>query len=241
MKTIGEYKLLKFLGKGSYGETYLAQKGNDPLKYAAKVLDKKYMDSPKMKKYLEAEIEITKELSHPNIIHFYEKLADETNYYLIMEYCNGGTLTQCMDKYMSVYKEPFSIDIIQNFMRQIISAFCHIHSQGIIHRDIKLDNILLSFENESDIKNLNLMKANIKIIDFGVATKLNSDEYAFTVVGTPLTMDPLILKKYSKAGGFEKLQGYNEKADVWSLGTVFYNLLTGKRIFTAKNKEEFFQ
>ena len=241
MKTIGEYKLLKFLGKGSYGETYLAQKGNDPLKYAAKVLDKKYMDSPKMKKYLEAEIEITKELSHPNIIHFYEKLADETNYYLIMEYCNGGTLTQCMDKYMSVYKEPFSIDIIQNFMRQIISAFCHIHSQGIIHRDIKLDNILLSFENESDIKNLNLMKANIKIIDFGVATKLNSDEYAFTVVGTPLTMDPLILKKYSKAGGFEKLQGYNEKADVWSLGTVFYNLLTGKRIFTAKTKEEFFQ
>ena len=241
MKAIGEYKLLKFLGKGSYGETYLAQKGNDPLKYAAKVLDKKYMDSPKMKKYLEAEIEITKELSHPNIIHFYEKLADETNYYLIMEYCNGGTLTQCMDKYMSVYKEPFSIDIIQNFMRQIISAFCHIHSQGIIHRDIKLDNILLSFENESDIKNLNLMKANIKIIDFGVATKLNSDEYAFTVVGTPLTMDPLILKKYSKAGGFEKLQGYNEKADVWSLGTVFYNLLTGKRIFTAKTKEEFFQ
>ena len=241
MKTIGDYKLKQFLGRGSYGEIYLGQKGNDPLLYAVKVLDKKKMDSPKMKKYLDAEIEITKELSHPNIVHFYEKLADDTNYYLIMEYCNGGTLNQCMEKYMSVYKEPFSLEIIQNFMRQIISAFCHIHSHNIIHRDIKLDNILLSYENESDIKNLNLMKANIKIIDFGVAIKLDSEEYAFTAVGTPLTMDPLILKKYAKAGGYEKLQGYNEKADVWSLGSVFYNLLTGKRMFTAKTKEEFVQ
>jgi len=65
MKTIGDYKLKQFLGKGSYGEIYLAQKGNDPLLYAVKVLDKKKMDSPKMKKYLDAEIEITKELSHP--------------------------------------------------------------------------------------------------------------------------------------------------------------------------------
>ena len=241
MKTVKEYKLLKFLDKGAYGEIYLAQKGDNQQLYAAKVLDKKRMDSPGLKKYLKREIEILKKLNNPYIVKYYEDFFDESNYYLIIEYCNGGNLLENLRKYQSKYNEPFNIEIIQNFMRQIISAFCHIHSNGIIHRDIKLQNILLSYENESDIKNLNLMKANIKIIDFGVATKLNSDEYAFTVVGTPLTMDPLILKKYSKAGGFEKLQGYNEKADVWSLGTVFYNLLTGKRIFTAKTKEEFFQ
>ena len=124
-------------------------------------------------------------------------------------------------------------------MRQIISAFCHIHSKGIIHRDIKLENILLSFEDENDIKNLNLMKSTVKIIDFGVAKKLGDDKYTYTAIGNFLTMDPLILKKFSKAGGFEKLEGYNEKADVWSLGVIFYQLLTGQRMFKVNTMEEF--
>ena len=204
MKTIGDYKLFQFLGKGTYGEIYLAKKGNDPQLYAAKILDKKRMDGPKMNKYFEREIRINQELNHPNIVKFYEKLNDDNNYYLIVEYCNGGNLSQCMQKYLSVYKEPFSIEIVQHFMRQIISAFCHIHSLGIIHRDIKLDNILLSFDNEEDIKKLNLLNSKIKVIDFGVATKLDEEEYAFTAVGTPLTMDPLILKKYMNAGGVDK-------------------------------------
>ena len=238
-KTIGEYRLVRFLGKGSYGEIYLAQKGNDPTLYAAKVLDKQRMEKPTMKKYLEREISILKQLKHPNICQFYDKLVDESHIYLIIEFCNGGNLTQCMGKYISVYKEPFSIEIIQHFMRQIISAFCHIHSNKIIHRDIKLDNILLSFKDPKDIKKLNLLRSEIKIIDFGVATKLDESEFAFTAVGSPITMDPLILKKYLNAGGIEKLQGYNEKADVWSLGTIFYQLLTGQGMFKFNTMEEF--
>ena len=241
MKTIGDYQLTKFLGKGTFGETYLAQKGNDSTLYAAKILDKKKMDSPSLKKYFDREIEISQELLHPNIVHFYEKLQDETNYYLIIEYCNGGTLTECIEKYKNIYKEPFNIEIIQNFMRQIISAFCHIHSKGIIHRDVKLDNILLSYENEKDKENFDLMKANVKVIDFGVARKLNPGEYAFTTVGSPITMSPLLLKKYNKAGGFEKLQGYNEKADIWSLGTIFYQLLTGNYLFRGDDMKGLMQ
>ena len=239
MQTIKDYKLVKFLGKGTYGQIYLAQKENDPKLYAAKVLDKKRMDSPSLSKYFEGEIEILEELSNPYIVQFYEKLNDESNYYLIMEYCNGGNLTQNLMNYMSIYKETFNIEIIQHFMRQIISAFCHIHSKGIIHRDIKLENILLSFEDENDIKNLNLMKSTVKIIDFGVAKKLGDDKYTYTAIGNFLTMDPLILKKFSKAGGFEKLEGYNEKADVWSLGVIFYQLLTGQRMFKVNTMEEF--
>ena len=238
MKTIGDYKLLKFLGSGTYGEIYLAQKGDDPTLYAAKILDKKRMDAPMMQKYLEGEISILKELSNPYIVKFYEKLNDDAHYYLFMEYCNGGNLSENLVKYIKKYNEPFSIEIIQYFMRQIISAFCHIHSKGIIHRDIKLANILLSFEDEKDIEELNLMKGNIKIIDFGVATKLGEDEYAYTVIGSPLNMDPLILKKYLKAGGFETLQGYNEKADVWSLGIIFYQLLSGQNMFPFNSREE---
>ena len=239
--TFKDYKLLKFLGKGAYGQTYLAQKGDDPKLYAAKILDKKRMDSPKMKRYFDTEIEILEELSNPYIVHFYEKLQDENNYYLVMDYCNGGTLSQNLVKYINIYKETFNIEIIQNFMRQIISAFCHIHSKGIIHRDIKLENILLSFDDEKDFKNFNLLKGTIKVIDFGVAKKLGEDKYAYTAIGSFATMDPLILKKFNKAGGYETLEGYNEKADVWSLGVIFYQLLTGQMMYKVNNMREFMQ
>ena len=234
-----EYKFVKFLGKGTYGEIYLAQKGNNPQLYAAKAMDKKRMDSPKLKKYFEGEISIMKKLNHPNIVKFYEKLEDDTNYYLIIEYCNGGSLSENVMKYLSKNNnEPFSIEIIQNFMREIISAFCHIHSKGIIHRDIKLGNILLSYDNEKDKKEMNLMKAKVKIIDFGVATEVSPGEYAHTIVGSPTTMDPSILAKYSKAERYEKLQGYNEKADVWSLGVIFFQLLTGQGMFQVGSMKE---
>jgi hypothetical protein len=165
-------------------------------------------------------------------------LKDDSHYYLVHEYCNGGTLTECIQEYQQIHKEQFSIEIIQHFMIEIISAFCHIHANKIIHRDIKLDNILLSYENENDKKNFDLMKSSIKIIDFGVATKLGPDGKAYYAIGTPYNMSPLILKKYANAGGAEKLMGYDDKADIWSLGTIFYQLLTGNYLFTGKDLEE---
>ena len=230
MKTIKEYKLVKFLGKGAFGEIYLAQKLDNQQLYAAKVLDKKRMDSPKLKKYLDREIAILKKLDHPNIVKFYEQFDDKDNYYIIIEYCNGGNLLENLKKYIEIYNEPFSIEIIQHLMREIIRAFGHIHSNRIIHRDIKLQNILLSYDNENDKKNFNLMKAKVKIIDFGVAIEITPDGYAYTRVGSVKTMDPLILNG--------KYEGYTEKADVWSLGVIFYQLLTGQGLFKTNNMEE---
>ena len=238
MKTIGDYLLIKLLGKGSFGETYLTQKGKDPKLLATKVLERKKMEKGSAKKYLENEIKILKELDHPNIVKFHDLLASNSNYYLIMEFCNGGDLTGCLKKYKNIYKETFNIEIVQYLMRQIIGAMAYIHSKRVIHRDLKLDNILLSFENEIDKQNLNLLKSQIKIIDFGLSTKLDTSNLAYSVLGSPINMDPLILKKFDKAGGYQVLQGYNEKADIWSLGTVFYELLTGEMLFKADSMKE---
>jgi len=239
MKIIGDYKLIKLLGKGSFGETYLTQKGNDPILLATKVLERKKMEKVSTKKYLDNEIKILKQLHHPHIVRFENLLASNSNHYLIMEYCNGGDLTGCLQKYKNLYHEStFSIDIVQYLMRQIVDAMKYIHSLKIIHRDIKLDNILLSFNNEQDKKNLNLLSASIKIIDFGLATKLEGLNLAYSVLGSPINMDPLILKKFDKAGGYKVLEGYNEKADIWSLGTVFYQLLTGEVLFLSHSMKE---
>ena len=238
MKAVGDYILIKVLGKGSFGETYLTQKKNDPTFLATKVLERKKMDRDSTKKYLDNEIKILRELNHPHICRFYDILATNSNYYLIMEYCNGGDLTKNLERYKKTYGETFNIEIVQYLMKQIIDAFTYIHSLNIIHRDIKLDNILLSFETEADKQNLNILASSIKVIDFGLSTKLDYTNLAHTVLGSPINMDPLILAKFDKAGGYKMLEGYNDKADIWSLGTVFYQLLTGEVLFHANTMQE---
>ena len=239
IKQVGDYKLIKPLGKGSFGETYLTQKGNEPIFLATKVMERKKMEKVSTKKYLDNEIKILKQLHHPHIVRFENFLASNSNYYLIMEFCNGGDLTGCLKKYKNLYKEKtFNIEIVQYLMRQIIDALQYIHSLKIIHRDIKLDNILLSFKNDIDKQNLNMLASDIKIIDFGLSTKLDPSNLAYTVLGSPINMDPLILKKFDKAGGYQVLEGYNEKADIWSLGTVFYQLLTGVELFHVQSMKE---
>ena len=238
MFKVGDYKLYKVLGKGSFGEVYLTQKGNNPEILATKKLDKKQTDRPSVKKYFENEISIMKELIHPNIVRFYDLLVTHSHYYVVMEYCNGGGLSNCLSKYKQLYHRPFSQEIVQYLMRQIIEGLKFIHSRKIIHRDIKLDNILVSFSKEKDKNSLNMLTSKVKIIDFGLATRLGPENLTYTALGSPINMDPLILKKYNKAGGYMQLQGYNEKADIWSLGTVCYELLTGEAIFKVRDLKD---
>ena len=230
---INEYKLFNVIGKGSFGEVFLTIKGNDPKKRATKRLDFTNV-SDEIRKYLSNEIKIMKELDHPNVIHLEKIVPSSHHYYVVMEYCNGGDLSLCLKK----NGKPFNQEIIQHFMRQIVEGLKYIHSKKIIHRDLKLENILLNFKNEKDMQNFNLLASEVKIIDFSLARKLDCQGLASTALGSPLYMDPIILKKYDKAGGFDKLQKYNEKADIWSLGTVCYQLLTGETLFKAINIKE---
>ena len=136
MKKICEYILFKVLGKGSFGEVYLTQKDNSSVILATKILDKKRTDRLSVKRYFDNEISIMKELNHPNIVLFYDMLTSNSHYYVVMEYCHGGGLSSCLNNYKKLYNKPFSQEIAQYLMSQIVEGIRYIHSHKIIHRDI---------------------------------------------------------------------------------------------------------
>ena len=230
--------LEKCLGKGAFGEVYLTSRKGDDKKYATKKIDREEVEKGEGIKYLKNEIIILQYLRHPNIVRFEEVKKTKKHYYIVMEYCNGGELSKALEKYIEKYGKPFSEEIVQHLMRQIIDAFKFMHERKIIHRDVKLDNILLNYETEEDKKNLNLMKAQVKIIDFGFSCKIDKSGLQFTALGSPINMDPIILKKLNASSKKERQLGYNQKADIWSLGTICYEMLIGKSAFDADDMED---
>ena len=235
---LDDYTLLKTIGKGAFGEVYLTSKEGTNQLFATKKVPKQKADSPSIKKYFINEISILRVIKHKNIIHFEAIKHTIHNYYIITEFCNGGGLSDCLEEYKKKYGKPFSEQIVQHLMRQIVDALKYLHGKRILHRDIKLDNILVNFENKDDKKNLNMLKAQIKIIDFGFATFLGKEDLTYSTLGSPINMDPLLLKKLIARNSTANTLGYDEKADIWSLGTVCYEMLIGQGVFNAENMKD---
>ena len=239
MLKLDEYTLNQILGKGTFGEVYLTQKDNDLSNYyATKKMKKEMVEDRRYIKYFNNEISILRKLKHENIIRLENLKVTKNHYYIIMEYCNGGSLSQCLNRYKELYHHPFTEEIVQHIMRQIVDAVRYIHSQRIIHRDLKLDNILVQFLNRNDYDTVNLLKAKIKIIDFGFATYKDSGDMSRTAIGSPLNMDPLILKKFTYGRVEANDLYYDEKADIWSIGALCYQMLIGNSPFDAYNMKE---
>ena len=234
---VEDLTLQKCLGKGAFGEVYLTSKQGSHEKFATKKIDKKFTSNPRAKKYLDNEINILKEIDHPNIIKLYEVKETNKFYYLVMELCNGGGLSDCLEDYQNKYKKPFPEEVVQYLMRQIMSAINYLHKKNILHRDIKLDNILVNFETLEDKNKRNMLKSHVKIIDFGFARHLAPAQLAYSVLGSPINMDPGILRKLNKMEHSNDY-GYDQKADIWSLGTICYEMLIGKCTFDAESMKE---
>jgi serine/threonine protein kinase len=239
---VDDLTLIKFLGKGSYGEVYLTKKDGKSELFATKKMDRKIMDQPQISKYFKNEIAILRELKyHRNIVKLEDVKMTKKHYYLVMEYCNGGSLSDCLKKYQNKTGQPFSQEIVQFLMKQIINVMKYIHSLGIIHRDLKLDNILVNFDTDFDKNNVNMMKATVKIIDFGFAMHMGTSNLCYSTVGSPINMDPNILIKMNnnKMGiNTGETLGYDQKADIWSLGTLCYEMLIGKSAFNSQSMQE---
>lgn len=137
-----------------------------------------------------------------------------------MEYCNGGDLADYLRA-----KGTLSEDTIHIFLRQIASAMCTLQSKGVVHRDLKPQNLLLHYAgtttpSPSQIK--------IKIADFGFARFLPGKMMAATLCGSPMYMAPEVIMS----------KGYDAKADLWSVGTIVYQCLTGKAPFQANSPQQ---
>lgn len=216
-KIIGNYLLSSELGSGQYGNVYLSTTQNGS-KYAIKMISNtKLLKNPRLLSFLQSEIEILTKISHPNIVHLETNFRSQNNFYLVYEYCNGGTLEDYI-KYHNNIKEKDALKLFS----QILSGFNAIISNKIMHRDLKPSNILFN-------------DGIVKIADFGFCKLLeNNNEMAKTMVGSPLYMAPEVLK------GLD----YDKKADIWSLGVILYEMITGvcpfedKTIFRLMNKIE---
>ena len=151
---LDEFTLVKKIANGTYSEIYLTSKQGSKEKYATKKIEiEMFTKNPKAKSYLDNEINILKEINHPNIVKLYD-IKDTSQYiYLVTEYCNGGGLSDCLEEYQKRNNKPFPENIVQYIMKQIVSALSYLHNKKILHRDIKLDNILVNFDKEEDRKN----------------------------------------------------------------------------------------
>jgi len=207
------YHTVRVLGRGAFAKVYLIKRKNDKKLFAAKVFNRETIQSCQLNsELLLNEIEILRELEHPNIVRFEELHETDNSIYLIHEYVNGKHIVDLQSKHgCDVQTRNASIP-------QIISALSYIHSKGIAHRDIKPDNILLS---NSGV---------VKLIDFGLG--IPSEKYEGLVsrlprAGTPGFLDPELLTKTND----DSINNNYEKADIYSLGVVIYCMITGKNPF----------
>ena len=240
---LGDLKLGKKLGNGQFGEVYESKiEGDDTIYATKKLIKSRYERNPKAYRYLENEIKILKQINHENIVKLYNSDLEDRKYrYLITEYCNGGDLDTILEYYMTEKNRPFNEEEVQYIMRQLVNGIKYLHSKTetkeiILHRDLKLENILLRYDNEEDRINKRILKAKIKIIDFGFARYLN-DELAQSVLGSPMFMDPRILLKLNKMINTNDF-AYEQKADIYSLGIICYSLLTGHQLYDVKRMED---
>ncbi|EGR30302.1 protein kinase domain protein [Ichthyophthirius multifiliis] len=214
-----DFTVLKKIGKGKYAKVYKVKRKNsiDENYYAVKFLCKR--PSETIQNQVEAvmnEILILRQLEHENCIKLYQVYEDNEGYYLVFDLLDfENTIQKQIDK----IEDPKQLqEFIKEIMRQILNGLIYLHSKQIMHRDIKLQNIMLQNNENSFI---------VKIIDFGFAQFINK-KYIFVHVGTPGYVAPEILQNQ------QDNNRYNEKCDMFSLGILFHLLLTGQHIFTGQ-------
>ncbi|XP_015460071.3 serine/threonine-protein kinase MARK2 isoform X7 [Astyanax mexicanus] len=208
---IGNYRLLKTIGKGNFAKVKLARHVLTGKEVAVKIIDKTQLNSSSLQK-LFREVRIMKLLNHPNIVKLFEVIETEKTLYLVMEYASGGEVFD----YLVAHGRMKEKEARAKF-RQIVSAVQYCHQKCIVHRDLKAENLLL----DADM--------NIKIADFGFSNEFTLGNKLDTFCGSPPYAAPELFqgKKYD-----------GPEVDVWSLGVILYTLVSGSLPFDGQNLKE---
>ncbi|KAM4627713.1 LOW QUALITY PROTEIN: MAP/microtubule affinity-regulating kinase 4 [Polymixia lowei] len=208
---IGNYRLLKTIGKGNFAKVKLARHILTSREVAIKIIDKTQLNPTSLQK-LFREVRIMKGLNHPNIVQLFEVIETEKTLYLIMEYASGGEVFDYLVSHGRMKEKEARAKF-----RQIVSAVHYCHQKNIVHRDLKAENLLLDAD------------SNIKIADFGFSNEFTMGNKLDTFCGSPPYAAPELFqgKKYD-----------GPEVDIWSLGVILYTLVSGSLPFDGQNLKE---
>jgi len=224
MECVGdfEYNSKDLIGHGAFAVVFKGRHRKNPnFVVAIKSITKKNL--AKSQNLLGKEIKILKELTelhHDNVVALLDCKETSHNVFLVMEYCNGGDLAD----YLGVMG-TLSEDTIRLFLCQLAGAMKALYAKGIVHRDLKPQNILLSHSGGKSCPQPHEIR--LKIADFGFARFLQDGVMAATLCGSPMYMAPEVIMSLQ----------YDAKADLWSLGTIVFQCLTGKAPFHAQTPQ----
>ncbi|PHJ25266.1 ulk kinase [Cystoisospora suis] len=214
-KKVGVYILDERIGRGSFAAVWKGHREQTNEIVAIKVISRQTVHEATQ---LNQEVAVLKQLQHPNIVRFIDLKKSQQRYYLVLEFCSGGDVSSVLRKNGGRIEESFARHLLQ----QIASGLFEIHRRNYIHRDLKPQNLLLSSFSSTGCQSI---EGTLKIADFGFARSLKPWDLAATICGSPLYMAPEILRH----------ECYDAKSDLWSVGTILFEMLHGSPPFSGQN------
>merc|ERR1719215_566139 len=223
------YELGKQLGKGSFGTCYMVQHktqrdGAQPRQRVCKIISKtKASKSKASHAQVREEFEVLKQLDHPHVLRIFEDFEDDENFYLLMEVCHGGDLQGFLKRLPPMDAESYE-RWAGKVMQHTLSAVAYCHARGVIHKDLKPENVMLSTPRDTAVQDMHVV-----VVDFGLAEIFeNPTDRSSVISGTPPYMAPEVWQ-----GNFSK------SCDIWSIGCMLFFLLSGRLPFIANTIKDF--
>ncbi|KAL1804728.1 hypothetical protein ACET3Z_027796 [Daucus carota] len=216
-RVVGDYLVGRQIGSGSFSTVWHARHKILGTEVAIKEIATARLNK-KLEESLMSEIDILRNVNHPNIIRLYDMIQEPGKIHIVLEYCKGGDLSMFINRRQERIPEATA----KHFMLQLASGLKVLRDNNVIHRDLKPQNLLISSNDDNAV---------LKIADFGFARSLQPRNLAETLCGSPLYMAPEIMQ----------LQKYDAKADLWSVGAILFQLVTGRTPFTGSNQIQLLQ
>ncbi|XP_022934901.1 serine/threonine-protein kinase ATG1c-like isoform X1 [Cucurbita moschata] len=216
-RVVADYLVGRQIGSGSFSVVWHARHRVHGTEVAIKEISMSRL-SKKLQDSLMSEIFILKKINHPNIIRLHDIVEVPGKIHLVLEYCRGGDLSFYIQQRHGRIPEA----IAKRFLQQLAAGLKVLRDNNLIHRDLKPQNLLLSTSGDNSV---------LKIADFGFARSLQPRGLAETLCGSPLYMAPEIMQ----------LQKYDAKADLWSVGAILFQFVTGRTPFTGNNQIQLLQ